>query len=177
MTIESLSAAVSSADREALIALLIACVDGGASLGYLAPMPRPDAEAYWNKVIGELTVGFRVLIVAREPADQSIVGSAQLSIESRPNGRHRAEVQKVIVLPTARRQGIARQLMSAIERTARGRGVSLLHLDTSDGPSGARSFYDALDYVHVGGIPDWALDPDGTPADNAIYYKRLAPSE
>jgi hypothetical protein len=32
-----------------------------------------------------------------------------------------------------------------------------------------------MDYVYVGGIPGYALDPGGTPEKNAIFYKTLAP--
>jgi acetyltransferase len=168
---ELLPPAPSAQDRDELIALLTECVHGGASIGYLAPLPREEAMAYWQKVIGDLIGGFRVIFLAREGG--AIVGSAQLAIESRPNGRHRAEVQKVLVRPAARRRGIATRLMQEVETAARHRGLTLLFLDTSDGHGGARAFYDVLGYTYAGGIPGYALDPDGTPADNAIYYKRL----
>jgi len=83
-------------------------------------------------------------------------------------------VQKVMVSPSERRRGIASLLVSDLERRARDRGVRLLVLDTSEGRGGARAFYDALGYTYVGGIPGYALDPDGAPASNAIYFKELA---
>ena len=107
-----------------------------------------------------------------EPHDR-IIGSAQLNLASRPNGRHRAEVQKVMVSPSHRRRGLGSQLMARLETLARERGITLLHLDTSEGPGGARELYEALGYTYAGGIPGWALDPDGTPAQNAIFYKEL----
>jgi ribosomal protein S18 acetylase RimI-like enzyme len=103
-----------------------------------------------------------------------IVGSAQLAFESKSNGRHRAEVQKVIVRVSHRRRGIAAALIAALESAARARRVTLLFLDTSDGLQGARKFYDALGYSYVGGIPGYALDAYGTAEMNAIYYKALA---
>ena len=54
-----------------------------------------------------------------------------------------------------------------------GIAVRLLFLDTSEGPGGARDFYESLGYTYAGGIPDYALDPDGRPAKNAIFYKRI----
>lgn len=175
MTIELLATPVTPEDRADLIALLMACVEGGASIGFLAPLSHTEAEAYWDGILARLEVGDRVVLVAREAVKRRIVGGAQLALESRANGRHRAEVQKVMVLPEARRRGIASHLMRAIEDAARARGVGLLFLDTSDGRGGARDFYAALAYVYVGGIPGYALEPDGTPAQNAIYYKTLAP--
>lgn len=154
--------------------LLVACVRGGASIGFLAPLAPAEAEAYWAKVATELEGGYRLLLVAREAAGGGIVGSAQLVYESKPNGRHRAEVQKVMVLPSHRRRGIAARLMAAVEAAARARNVRLLFLDTSDSHAGARAFYEALRYVYVGGIPGYALDPHGKPEPNAIFYKTLA---
>jgi ribosomal protein S18 acetylase RimI-like enzyme len=98
----------------------------------------------------------------------------QLGLETRANGRHRAEVQKLMVLPECRLRGIAAKLMTGIEAEARKRGVRLLFLDTSEGDSGATAFYSKNAYTYVGGIPDYALDPDGKPSKNAIFYKQLA---
>ena len=167
--------AMSSGDREALIALFQACVDGGASMGYLAPMPLTEAEAYWRRIESDLAVSSRVLHVARDESGR-IIGSVQLALELRPNGRHRAEVQKLIVLPSRRRRGLGSRLMAELEATARGRGLRLLYLDTSEGPGGAQALYESLGYAYAGGIPDYALDPDRTPRKNAIYYKTLAPA-
>lgn len=175
MNVERLSAPVTTDDRAALIVLLIACVEAGASIGFLAPLSAKEVESYWNRVFVELAGGHRVLLVSRQAESGRIIASAQLALETRANGRHRAEVQKVMVLPGARRQGLAARLMREIEAAAGERGVRLLCLDTSDGRGGARAFYDALRYTYVGGIPGYALEPDGIPAQNAIYYKTLAP--
>jgi len=172
--IERLKSPVASEDRGELEALLMACVENGASIGFLAPLEHAEAESYWSKIFADVASGDRALLVARESDRGQIVGSAQLVFESRPNGRHRAEVQKVMVLPSCRRRGIASKLMLAVEDAARERGVWLLFLDTSDSHSGARPLYEALRYEYVGGIPGYALDPHGTPEQNAIYYKTLA---
>ncbi|HEX9496091.1 MAG TPA: GNAT family N-acetyltransferase [Candidatus Limnocylindria bacterium] len=169
--IEQLTARIAPTDLADLVSLFVECVDGGGSMGYLAPLPVQESAGYWRTIVAELSGGYRILIVAREAG--RIVGSAQLNIASRPNGRHRAEVQKVMVRPSHRRRGLGTQLMTELESLARERGITLLHLDTSEGPGGARELYERLGYSYAGGIPDWALDPDGTPAQNAIFYKRL----
>lgn len=159
-----------------LVVLLTACVHAGASIGFLAPLAETDAKAYWQKVFGDFAGGYKAVLLARESPGGPIVGSAQIAFEARANGRHRAEVQKVMVLPSHRRRGIAARLMTGIEDLARRRaGVTLLFLDTSDGHGGARAFYETIGYTYVGGIPGYALDPDGRPAKNAIYFKTLAP--
>ncbi len=162
-----------AADLAQLRELLIACVAHGASIGFLAPLAADEADAYWQKIAGDLAGRMRVLLVARDTAGGPIIGGAQLVLEGRANGRHRAEVQKVLVLPSHRRRGIAAGLMAEIEVTAQRRGVSLLFLDTSDSHAGARQFYEALQYTYVGGIPDYALNPHGIPEPNAIFYKSL----
>ena len=171
MHLELLSASSLAAERDELATLLCECVNAGGSLNFLAPMPRSDAIAYWSSVLPELESGDRILVVARD--GHRIVGSAQLAFTSKPNGRHRAEVNKVMVLPSHRRRGIAAQLMNELERHARGRAIRLLVLDTAEGQSGAQAFYESLGYTYVGGIPDYALDPHGVPVKNAIYFKSL----
>ncbi len=172
MRIETLGPEVTAEDAAALTEVLTECVEGGASIGFMSPVPRAEAEAYWKKITHEIAGGARVVLVVRE-ADGRIVGTAQLAAETRANGRHRAEVQKVLVRPSHRRRGLARRLMAEIEARARARGVTLLYLDTSEGRSGAQELYTALGYVYAGGIQGYALDPDGTPAKNAIYFKNL----
>jgi ribosomal protein S18 acetylase RimI-like enzyme len=175
MHLELLGGTLTAAELRDLTTLLADCVNDGASIGFLAPLPEAEAETYWRKVTTEVQAGQRLIFAAREAAGGPIIGSAQLGLESRPNGRHRAEVQKVMVRPTHRRRGIAAALMALVETAARDRWVRLLFLDTSEGRGGAVRFYESLGYTYAGGIPGYALDPDGTPAKNAIYYKTLAP--
>ncbi|MBS0631549.1 MAG: GNAT family N-acetyltransferase [Verrucomicrobia bacterium] len=172
MKIETLGPDVTAEDCAALAEVLTECVEGGASLGFMSPVPRAEVETYWKKVTAELAGGARTILVVRE-ADGKIIGTAQLAAETRANGRHRAEVQKVLVRPTHRRRGLARRLMAEVEARARTRGITLLFLDTSEGRSGAQALYEQLGYTYAGGIPGYALDPDGTPAKNAIYFKNL----
>ncbi|MBC7369605.1 MAG: GNAT family N-acetyltransferase [Undibacterium sp.] len=174
VVIEALGAVPSARDGAELADLLTACVEGGASIGFLAPLPRAEADAYWGKIAGDLSGGFRVLLVARDRVGGKIIGSAQVMCEAKANGRHRGEVQKVMVHPAYRRRRIAARLMAEIERIAVTRGLTLLFLDTSDSHAGARVFYERLAYVYAGGIPNYALDPHGTPEKNAIFYKVLA---
>jgi ribosomal protein S18 acetylase RimI-like enzyme len=172
--IERLTNPVPAADFEGLCAILLACVRAGVSIGFVEPVAPGEIEAYWRKVAGEAAAGTRVILVAREGAGGPVIGSAQLAFEAKANGRHRGEVQKVIVSAAHRRRGVAAALMAAVESEARDRRLTLLFLDTTDGPKGARGFYDAVGYAYVGGIPGYAVDPDGTPERNAIYYKALA---
>jgi acetyltransferase len=173
LNIEVLRNPVPPAEFSGLCGLLAECVRAGASIGFVEPMVEGAAEAYWQKVAREAAAGSRIILVAREADGGPITGTAQLAFESKANGRHRAEVQKVLVGVAHRRKGIAAALMASVESAARDRKVTLLFLDTSEGAGGAQKFYETLGYTYVGGIPGFAVDPDGTPAKNAIYYKTL----
>jgi acetyltransferase len=170
--IESLVPAATAAERRDLNELLCSCVRGGASIGFLADITAAEAGEYWEGVLRAAASGAKPLLVARDE-DGGIVGSVQLALESRRNGRHRAEVQKLMVLPARRGHDLGTRLMAEVEALARARSVRLLFLDTSEGPGGARVFYEKLGYHYVGGIPGYALDPEGALAKNAIFYKEL----
>jgi acetyltransferase len=153
----------------ALIPLLQDVVDAGASIGFLPPLSSAEAAAYWQKVIAELPDGHRLLFGAW--VDGVLVGSAQLALESRRNGDHRGEVQKVMVHPNQRRRGIGRALMMAVEAAARQAERTLLVLDTRQGDAG-ELLYRRLGYVQAGIIPHYARNGDGG-FDNTVLYYRL----
>jgi ribosomal protein S18 acetylase RimI-like enzyme len=153
-------------ELEALTDLLVAVVDDGASIGFLPPLARDEARAYWQHAFSPGTV----LLAAEE--DGQIIGSGQLHLERRANGRHRAEVAKLIVHPDARRRGLGRQLMRALEAAACREQRSLLVLDTRAGdPSNA--LYRSLGYVEVGRVPRYALSASGALDASVFYYKEL----
>src|SRR2546429_2685522 len=114
-------------------------------------MAEAEGQAYWRSVVEAVRGGACVLLGARG-ADGALVGTAQLLLATRPNGSHRAEVAKVIVHTKARRRGIGRALMLAIEARARGLGRTTLGLDTRRGdPSeGLRT---AVGSPPPGGVP------------------------
>jgi len=156
-----------------LAALLRDAVEHGASIGFTLPLADAEIADYWCKVAADLAAGHKRVLVARE-ASGRLLGSAQLALESRPNGRHRAEVQKVLVFAAQRGAGVGAALMARIEAEARACDRTLLFLDTSVGAGGAVRFYERLGYTLTGGIPDYAMDPDGQLRANAIFFKRLA---
>jgi acetyltransferase len=172
MLIELISATVLTRERDAFSALVRDAVAHGASIGFTLPLSDGELAEYWHKVGLELAAGNKILLIARG-IDRGVVGSAQLALESRANGRHRAEVQKVMVLAAHRGQGLGAALMTELEAAARQRGRKLLLLDTSVGAGGAVKFYERLGYTFAGSIPDYAADPDGQLVPNAIFYKQL----
>lgn len=157
----------------ALGALLHACVEDGASIGFVLPWSQAQAEAFWlDKVRPGVAEGTRILLVAMHSGH--IAGSVQLGCDTPPNQPHRADVNKLLVHPRFRRQGIARRLMIELEQQAARVGRSLVTLDTRSGDT-AEPLYTALGYQTVGAIPGFALDPRGGPRLDAttIMYKQL----
>jgi acetyltransferase len=169
-SIARLSETEARAAIDQLVALLTDTVDHGASVGFLRPLDAVVAGGYWQEVLAGVAKGTKILLAAR--LDGRIVGSVQLELAQRPNGVHRAEVQKLIVLSGYRRRGVATELMQAIEEEARAARRSLLVLDT-ESRSGAEPFYESLQWQRAGSIPDFALSTDGVPTPNVIFYKRI----
>lgn len=170
MRIEVASEALALRYLAQLNNLLINNVNSGASIGWLPPMQEAAAESYWRSRITEIGAGSRILLFAWE--DELIVGSAQLGLEQRENGNHRAEVQKVMVHTDYRRRGIASELMRTLEDCAVQNDRSLLFLDTRQGDP-SEDLYLKLGYVRVGAIPQYVRNPDGGFHATVLYYKIL----
>lgn len=153
-----------------LVELLRDSVDGGSSVNFLPPMDEGINRRFWERVCGEVERGERVVVCGM--VDGRVVGCAHLAMAGQPNGAHRAEVQKVLVLTSMRRRGIARVLMAAIEDEARKAGRWLLVLDTELG-SGAEQMYPLLGYVRAGEIPVFARAANGEFISTVLFYKLL----
>src|SRR3954468_20642281 len=135
---------------EALADLLIDCVDGGASVSFMAPLTRERALAFWRTVATGVAAGGRVVVVAEDA--QGICGTVQLILDLPENQPHRADVAKMLVHRRARRHGLGAALMKAAEATARECGRTLLVLAAVTG-GGATRLYERLGWVRVGDIP------------------------
>jgi ribosomal protein S18 acetylase RimI-like enzyme len=158
---------LSPAEIADLAELLVACVAGGASLGFHAPLATADARVWWERFPRE---GITVLLAERE---DRIVGTVQLLDAESANGAHRGEVAKLLVHPAWRRRGIARALMTALEAEAREREKTLLVLDTREGDP-SNDLYHALSFREAGRIPGWARDASGALSTTVFWYKPLS---
>jgi len=151
-----------------LAVLLQNSVDGGASVGFLPPLSTAEAEAYWRSLLPEVEQGTRLMFAAC--AGDQVLGSVQLGLAQRPNSRHRAEVQKLLVLTRARRQGLATRLMRTAEAAAQAAGRRLLVLDTLLGDP-AEQLYLGLGYISAGVIPHYAAIGDGSLQPTHLFYR------
>jgi GNAT superfamily N-acetyltransferase len=60
-----------------------------------------------------------------------------------------AEIKRMYVVPAARRRGVARALLRALEGAARERGYAFLRLDTGPLQQGAMTLYAAEGYTEI----------------------------
>lgn len=172
MRIEAVDARTLDAQRGAFVDLLVATVDGGAGIGFLAPLSPARADAYWRGVAREVEEGRRLLFAAREGAD--LAGLVQVELATRETGLHRAEVQKLMVDARWRGRGTARALMAHAEAAALDRGRTLLMLDTFEGTV-AEGMYRRWGWRVVGRVPHYSVHPRGGLGTLVLFYKELGP--
>ena len=157
-------------ELEGLSAVLVDCVEGGASVSFMYPMSRAKADAFWRDAFGSVARGERVVLAAVD-ASGAIVGTVQILWAQPENQPHRADVAKMLVRRNARRAGIGAALLEAAERCALGAGRTLLVLDTASAE--AERLYARHGWQRCGQIPQYALWPDGAPCATTVFFKLL----
>jgi GNAT superfamily N-acetyltransferase len=158
------------AQLDGLASVLVDCVEGGASVSYMAPFSHADARNAFEGWAADVEHGTRIVLAAFDDGD--VVGTVQVNLAVPPNQPHRGEIAKLLVRRSARRRGIARRLMEGAEMAARSEGKTLLVLDTVTGDAAER-LYERLGWTRVGVIPNYALYPDGRPCDTTVFWKSL----
>ena len=167
--VEALSRPPAAADLDDLALLLVDAVDSGAGVSFMRPLAADAARTWWQQTL-ESSDRRAVFLVARD--SQGIVGTIQLLPAWAPNQPHRADVAKLIVHRRARRGGVGRALVDAVETHARAAGFTLLTLDTVRGDAAER-LYAAAGWQRVGVIPGYAMSPAGVLCDTVVFYKKL----
>ena len=147
-------------------------MEGGDSVGFMAPLAREKADAFWRGVAERVAAGERILLVAEDRASGAAVGTVQVVLGQPENQPHRADVSKMLVHRRARKRGLGAALMRAAEEAARAAGKTLLVLDTAS--SDAERLYERSGWTRVGLVPGYALMPDGKLCDTTIFYKTVA---
>ncbi len=162
--------ALDDAQIAGLADVLIDCVEGGASVSFMHPLPRDRAVAFWRRVAQGVAAGERALLIAEDA--RGLCGTVQLVLDQPENQPHRADLSKMLVHRRARRQGLGAALMRAAEATARECGKTLLVLDAVTDGDAAR-LYERLGWKRVGDIPGYALMPQGGLCSTTVYYRNL----
>ncbi len=169
--IRRLGAAEVRSNLDELAAVLVDCVEGGASVGYMAPFSHADARRVYEAYAEDVEHGRRLLLAAF--AGEELVGTVQVVFAPHPNQPHRADVARMLVRRSARRMGVGRRLMEEAEREALAEGRTLLVLDTVTGDDAER-LYERHGWTRVGVIPGYARYPDGQLCDTTVFFKELS---
>jgi ribosomal protein S18 acetylase RimI-like enzyme len=168
--VRRLGADEARAHVDQLAGVLADCVAGGASVSYLAPFSHEDARAAFDGFLADAERGGRIVLAAFD--GDRVVGTVQVIPAVQPNQPHRADVAKLLVHRSARRQGVAELLMRHAEAEARAEGKTLLVLDAVTNGDAYR-LYERMGWTRVGEIPNYALYPDGRPCSTTYFWKAL----
>ncbi|HEX4229962.1 MAG TPA: GNAT family N-acetyltransferase [Bryobacteraceae bacterium] len=169
--IRQLTAAEDRQYSASLAKVLLDCVEGGASVSFMASLSRAEAESFFETVFDGVEAGNRMLFAGFD--GPQLVGTVQVVTATPPNQPHRADVAKLLVLRSARGRGVATRLMESAENASRIAGKTLLVLDTVTGGDAER-LYLRLGWTRVGVIPKYAMFPDGSWCDTTIFWKSLS---
>jgi GNAT superfamily N-acetyltransferase len=173
VTVRALSPREAREQVGGLSAVLIDCVEGGASVSFMSPLTQERADAFWSGVADGVAAGERIVLVAQDPMSGQIVGTVQVVLRQPENQPHRADIAKMLVCRSARRRGVGAALMRAAEEAARAAGKTVLVLDTVTGGDAER-LYERVGWTKAGVIPNYALWPKGGFCDTTVFYKQLA---
>lgn len=168
--IDELDAAAIEEHLDALAPLLLDAHESGMALGLAAPLSPDGARAAYQDAAAKLAPGERILLATFD--DEELVGAVQLDRADAGNGRHRAEIRRLVVRADRRGGGVGRALMDAVVEAARVLELGLLWLSTHDG-SDADRVYERLGWTRAGVIPDSAQLPNGELSSNAFYFLKV----
>jgi GNAT superfamily N-acetyltransferase len=164
MEIVELDAAGVERHADELAQLLLDAHESNMALGMAAPLTADVAAEAWRRLSG-------VLLAAVD--DGVVVGAVNLAPSTSPNGRHRAEVQKLAVRLDRRGGGVGAALLDAAAERARVLGLRLLWL-TTHADTRSDAFYVRRGWTRMGVMPEYSQAPDGRYATNAFFYLQLS---
>jgi ribosomal protein S18 acetylase RimI-like enzyme len=169
--VRRLGAAEALGHVDGLADVLLDCVLGGASVGYMACLSLAEARVAFETFVAEVAAGRRLLLAAF--LGGRVVGTVQAVYARAPNQPHRADIAKLLVHRAARRHGVGQRLTERAEAEALAMGRTLLVLDTAS--QEAERLYTRLGWQRLGSVPGYALYPDGRPCATTFFWKALAP--
>lgn len=130
-----------------------------------------DVQDYYREIYGgpddspltdeELTPPTGLFLLARlDGLPAGMGGWRRISPVDALGGERPAEVRRMYTTPVARHRGVARALLTELERTATEHGADVMVLSTGGVQADAVAFYRACGYVDVARFGHWA-DAEG----------------
>jgi len=170
ISIRALDAAEAQARLGELSDILMDAVALGASVNFMAGFSHEDGRAFWRNQLSGIEAGEKRLFVGDD--GERLVATVLLMFAHQPNAPHRAEIGKMLVRSSVRRQGLGRRLLATAEQAAQEAGRTLLMLDTETGGAGDR-LYRSCGWTEIGRVPGHSFTPDGRLAETTLFYKTL----
>ncbi len=170
LVVEALDIAAAESAERSLIRLLQDCAACGASTGFVTPVSRDSASAYWKTITQ--AVGRGEIRPFAAWLDGALVGTLQLGLDLAEDQRHRADIRQVLVSPTCRQRGVARALLQSAEAVARAAGLVLLVLEARPDPAAQRLAH-SLGWQDAGSVPGQIRDGQGQFHSMARFFKPL----
>src|SRR3954470_6012794 len=90
------------AQLDNLAAVLADCVEGGASVSYMAPFSHEQAREAFVGFVADAEQGRRLILAAFDGGE--LVGTVQVVLAVPPNQPHRGDIAKLLVRRSARRR-------------------------------------------------------------------------
>ena len=146
-----------------LAQLLLDAHASNMALGLVPDLTAERAAAAYRRTASRLRAGERILLGALD--GNILVGAVHLARAEAENGRHRGEIQRLVVGTGNRGRGIGRMLMEAAVGEARRLGLRLLWLMTHEGTA-ADQIYQRLGWTRLGVVPAYSTLPDGSVTGN-----------
>ena len=107
------------------------------SMTFLPPLDLAKVERYWQEDAAETHLGKKRKTIFMEimndaEGKQTLVGLVVLAKLLTETGPFRAEMEKLLVSPKHRQQGIGKRLVQRLEAFAKSEGRTRLVIETSD---------------------------------------------
>lgn len=170
ISISRLDAREAERRLDELADMLVDAVAHGAAVHFLPGVTQEDGRSFWRAQLGGIGSGDRNLYVAERGG--RVIGTVMLFLMPQPNQQHRAEIGKMLVHSSARRQGLGRLLLGHAEKEALAAGRTLLMLDTEADGAG-HMLYRARGWTEFGRVPSHYMRHDGQLGETSFFYKLL----
>jgi ribosomal protein S18 acetylase RimI-like enzyme len=158
MRVESVSP--DAADlRAGVSALVVGAVVRREALGLDQPPSQTEYGLYLDELLDDAVHGDAGLMAARD-REGMVVGTAQWQRSSYPARRVLAELDRVVVAPSMRGQGVGHSCVEAVAADASAHGVEVLMLTVRGNNHGAIAMYESCEFERTGLIPNAVADGD-----------------
>ncbi len=150
--------------------LLRAAVRDGAALGWVEPPGVDDVLALLDDVHRAAATGDAGAALERDGS--RVVGFGYWRRYARPTHQPQADLERVVVAPAARGQGLGRRLLQGLVHSAEQAGVETLTLDVRGDNTAAIALYESEGFERYGTLPRFVAVGDRR-WDKVLMSRRL----